>query len=421
MAHCDARMSNAVNLTSPTVAVRIRVDKALAGTKNGLGCVSNGTLVACTAGGDPAVQSNLVVYDGDGNRVWEDRGQLGPTAWMSAPLISDAGIVIAADQSQILRADPLAGTVVWRSAKPDSGIPISPVLIGSGLNMVLVAPMSADDGGLTELSVWDANTGSLLAHGPIVDPATGVTYHTMNTPSVVGNRAYVLTSAAGSPRDGRLYAIDICESSVCGGRGAIKPAWYFGFNGPSGASPLVIGKRIFFDGLRGEGAGTYFAVDDRGMNGARVWKAQFGGRFGFNAAQDPRGGLWVSPWNSGIFLRLNEDTGLIDQTVVVSSVLGLAPGYTPVTAVSVSRTAAQGVVLTFGAQTNGQTASIGPHVAAIDVSTTPSGVALWKYKVSSSAAINSATGQFPIVTGSSGSRRIVFKGSLSSTYFIGEP
>ncbi len=107
--------------------------------------------------------------------------------------------------------------------------------------------------------------------------------------------------------------------------------------------------------------------------------------------------------------------------MIVSGVLGLDPGYSPVTAVSVSNTAAGAVVLTFGAQTKSPSIGIGPHVAAVDVSTLATGTALWKYKVSGSAVRNAATGQYPIVTNAAGARRIVFRGTASSTFFIGEP
>lgn len=422
MAHCDSAMSDAVNAVLPTSISQVRVDRNAPGAKTGLGCVSNTRLVACTGSGDPTVQSNLIVYDADGNRIWTDGGILGDKAWTSAAMINADGHVIAADPAWLLRADPTTGTILWKSAKPDNGTPISPVLVGSSTDMVLMATSSPSVGVPSEVSVWDAATGALLSHQPIVDPVTGAAFVTVNTPAVKGNRAYVVTSADGDSNQGRLYALDICESAACGGRGALTVAWHFDFDGPSQSSPLLVGKRLYFDGLKGQSTGLFFGVDDLGGAPSLAWSRRFTGRFGASAAHDPRGGLWVYPWQAGTLLRLNERTGRVDQTVAVGSVMGLSTAYAPVSAVSVTSTAEGAVALTFAAQTpDSNSGGIGPQVAAIDVSTTAAGSLLWKYKVSSNPLINAATGQFPVVTNANGARRVVVKGTLSSTTFLGEP
>jgi outer membrane protein assembly factor BamB len=421
MAHCDAQMSDAVNMTSPAVGQAVRIDAESAGALRGLGCVSNGRLAACTGSADPATKSNLTVYDADGNIVWQDPGLLGASAWMSAAMISEAGHVIAADPQWLLRVDPLSGTVLWRSAKPDAGKPISPVLAGTAADMVVLATLASSDAGRADMSVWDVETGALLASQPIVDPVSGTAYVTLNTPAVRGNRVYVLTSAQDNPADGRLYAFDLCESARCGGRGAIQPVWYFAFSGPSAASPLVIGRRIFFDGLRAGGAGQFLAVDDRGRSARRVWRQSFAAKFSASAARDPRGGVWVFPWDSGTLLRLNEATGAVDQSIDVGAVLGVGAGYSPVTAVSVSRSAAGAVVLSFGVQPVAPSPGRGPYLGLVDVSTAQAGTLLWNFRLSNSAGINSLTGQFPIVANPAGSRRVVLRATNSSTFFIGEP
>lgn len=421
MAHCDSRMSNAVGQMSPTVAREIKVDRAGSRAVGGLGCVSNTRLVACTGGDDPSGRSNLSVYDADGNLMWDDGGLLDATAWYSAAIISESNQVLAADQKRIIRADPITGTIVWQSLKPDDGTPISPILIGSDASMVLLATKADAGNGTPELSVWDLATGALLAHRPIVDPVTGTIYATINTPASKGNRAYVLSTALGNGSDGRLYAIDVCESSACGGRGALQFVWQHPYDGPASASPLLIGQRIFFDGLRARSTGLYYGVDDLGSAPSQAWMRKYSARFGFNAGQDPRGGFWISPWQSGSLVRVSETDGSTVQTINVSSLLGLDPSYSPVTAVSMSSTAAGAIVLTTGVQTKSPSVGIGPHVGAFDVSTTPAGSALWKYKVSNSQTRNAPTGQFPIVTNDFGARRIVFKGTTSSTFFIGEP
>jgi hypothetical protein len=198
-------------------------------------------------------------------------------------------------------------------------------------------------------------------------------------------------------------------------------AWHHPFEGPASASPLLIGNRIFFDGLRGRSAGLYHAVDDLGSTAGAVWTRRFGARFGANAAQDPRGGLWVAPWQSGTLLRLSELNGSTLQTVDVSGVLGLAAGYSVVTASTMSSTANGAPVLTFGAQNKASSASTAPQVAAVDVGISPAGTMLWRYRVSASALVNAATGQFPIVVNAAGAKRVVFRGTASATFFIGEP
>jgi hypothetical protein len=421
MAHCDARMSDNVAQVSPSVAVEVAVDRNSSGAVGGLGCVSNTRLVACTGSSDPALKSNLTVYDADGNRLWDDGGRLDATAWYSAAMISESNHVIAADQKRMYRADPISGTILWQSAKPDDGTPISPVLIGATSSMILLATKADAGVGTPELSVWDVSTGALLSHQPIVDPVTGVLFATINTPAVKGNRAYVLAAGVGMPDNGRLYAIDVCESDACGGRGKLKVVWNHPFDGPSSASPLLIGQRVFFDGLRGKSTGLFYGVDDLGNAPAQAWVKKFTGRFGSSAAQDPRGGLWFFPWQGGNLLRVAERTGAVQQTVNVSTVLGLDAGYSPVTALSISASPSGAVVVTFGTQNKSNSVGIGPHVAAIDVSTSATGSQLWKYRVSSNAARLAPTGQYPIVTNHAGARRVVFRGTTSSTFFIGEP
>jgi hypothetical protein len=231
----------------------------------------------------------------------------------------------------------------------------------------------------------------------------------------------VVAAGVAAPDDGRLYAIDVCESEACGGRGKLQIAWHHSFDGPASASPVRIGQKLFFDGLRGRSTGLLYRVDDLGSAASRVWVRSFSGRFGASAAQDPRGGLWASPLKSGKLLRLSEHDGSVQQTLDVSGVLGLAPGYSPVTAMSISTGAADAVVITFGAQTNSTSIGNGPHVAAIDVSSSATGTALWSYRVSGSALRLAPTGQFPVVVNDAGARRIVFRGTTSGTFFIGEP
>lgn len=422
MAHCDSRMSDQVRALVPSVGQLVRMDPAPSGSENyGLGCSSNGRLAACTVRVDPAVQPNLVVYDADGRRIWDDGGLLGGTAWMSVPLVGTDSTVVAADRDHVLRADPLTGRVLWMSAKPDPGDPISPVPAGSDGSLLFIATAPGGDG-VAEMSVWDLPSGALLAHMPLVDAATGRRYVTRNTPATRGNRVYVLAEAESDPGDGRLVAIDLCASSDCGGRGQMSIRWTFSFRGPSGASPLVIGTRIYFDGRPTLRSGRMFGLTDRGSSPRLLWQRDFSSKIMASAAQDPRGGLWLAAVDtSHKLLRLNGDTGQMDQQVVLSDVLGLDPGYRPNGPRSIYRSAAGQPVLLVGLS-HPDGIDLPTYVAAIDVGTAPTGTALWSLPLLVDGEAYTAAGrQFPVVENPAGARRVVFPGWRSGVYFIGEP
>lgn len=421
MAHCDGRMSDLANSIGPTTAVAVSVDRTAPPAVGGLGCVSNTRLVACTGGGDPALTSNLVVYDADGNRLWDDGGLLGASAWKSVPILGSDDRLIAADQDTVLMADLTTGQVVWQVPKPDVASPISPVLAGAQQDMVLLASGAGSAVTTPKVSVFDVATGTLLDSRTLFDATTGWVYATYNTPAVQGNRAYVLASAVGRDARGRLYALDICADDTCGGRGKLSVAWTYDFRGPSNASPLVVGSRLFFDGRNSSGGGVFMALEDQGSAPSLLWQASFSAKFAASAAQDPRGGFWVYPWQTGKLLRIHPANGTLLQTVDVSTLLGAAPGYYPVTAVTTSSTATGGVVLTFGARTKGSSTATPPVVMAVNVSNASNGTLVWQYRLARSAALNVPTGQFPVVTNAAGARRVVVRGGNGSTVFLGEP
>jgi len=421
MAHCDARLSDATNTMSPANVNFSKVVSTL-GNNGALGCTSDTHVVACTSKANSPQNSYLVVYDADGNRIWDDGGQLGSSANGSAPLLGSDGTLIAVDAKTILRANPTTNTILWKSQKPDGGVPISPVLVGARQSMVLLATNSSPMAGQgAEVSVWDSATGALLAHQALVDPVTGIRYVTVNTVAVRGNRAYIVTNAENDDTDGRLYAVDVCEAADCGAPGTLSIKWHFDFVGPSQASPLLIGSRLFFDGTPPPARGRFMAVDDLGTAPALVWSKVFSTRFVSAAAQDPRGGLWVYPLGSTHLFRLNQGNGNIDQSIILGSVLGIAPDYEPASCVSVSSSTAGAVVLTFGTFLRAQAASTPSFVAAVDVSSSSAGTALWKYQVAALSTNNRTGGQFPIAISPTGKRRVAFVGISRSTFFIGEP
>ena len=421
MAHCDSRLSDQTRTIAPSLANLIATDSTPVGG-GGLGCVSNLQIVACSFRGDPQRQSNLVVYDADGQRIWEDGGLLGWQAWMSAPILGSDGSVIAADQYSVFRAQPSTNTMLWRMAKPDPGTPISPVLAGEDRSMLLLATKDNLSGGEPAMTVWDVENGALLSHMPLRDPANGKLYITRNTPAVSGNRAYVLASRMDDETDGRLYAIDVCNRPGCGGRGALNVHWFFEFKGPSGASPLLIGSTLYFDGRPTSRTGSLMAVKDRGGSARRLWFREFRSTFGVSPAHDPRGGFWVhyvAPDGTSL-MRLDEANGSLLQEIDASAVLGVEPGYVAHSVMMLAQSSSEAVVMIFGAQPGGAS-PLPTYVAAVDVSSTPPGTLLWRHVVGANKDVNAAGGQFPIVISPNGSRRIVFEGSKRSTFFVGEP
>jgi hypothetical protein len=198
--------------------------------------------------------------------------------------------------------------------------------------------------------------------------------------------------------------------------------WYYAFRGPSGASPLLVGSTLYFDGKPKSRAGSLMAVKDRGASARRLWLREFRSTFGVSPAHDPRGGLWVhyvAPDGTSL-MRLSEDDGSLLQEIDASTVLGVDPGYVAFSAMTLARSDSDAVVLIFGAQPGG-TSTLATYVAAVDVGTTATGTLLWSRVVGANKDANSAGGQFPIVVSPSGARRIVFEGSKRSAYFVGEP
>lgn len=421
MAHCDTALSDQVRAAVPRSVERLAFDAVPVGG-GGLGCVSNGQIAACSFRGDPARQSNLVVYDADGQRLWEDGGVLGWQAWFSAPLVGTDGSVVAADNRWVMRVQPASGTVLWRSAKPDPGTPISPVPVGTGAPMLLVATKDNTSGGEPAVTVWDLETGALLSQRVLRDTGTGAVYITRNTAVTNGRRAYVVGSRIDDENAGRLFAIDVCESRRCGGRGATQVRWTYDFKGPSGASPLLLGDTVVFDGRPVGNIGSLMAVRDNGARPRRVWFREFPSTFGVSPALDRRGGFWVhyvAP-DGKTLMRLSEADGSLLQEVDVSSVLGVEPGYVAHSVTMMATNDDGAEVVMIGAQPEG--ASSAPtYVAAIDVSSDPAGRLLWRHEVGASKDQNAAGGQFPILVNAQGARRILFQGSKTGAILVGEP
>lgn len=368
-AHCDAALSDQVGLPAPGEGATIlHRDAEAPGSNYALGCSSNGAEVACAYGGVVDTGPYLVVYDAEGERLW-DSDELGLSTFTSAPAIGADGGVIAADGEQVIRFRPGGDEVMWRYPLPDgAGLPISPVITARG-----VAVFATTSGLIGSIDTETGDGQAMLLDDPVVDTDGDVVagaWVTRNTPSAramaSGDRIYVTTAFSperswghciGAPA--RLYAIDVGED------GALSEAWSLDVGGRAGASPTVSGDMIFFDadrldafgpgtGCDGEDAPHFFAVRDLGDTGAFVYKhpltapdlAPSGTGGGVaSAALDPDGGLWLFALGSSVLVRLSEEpsaehtttdgspTAAVLQALDVGTVL---PGAQPSSAITIA-------------------------------------------------------------------------------------
>ncbi len=346
MAHCDPQMTDRDPLPAPPAgqAVALWHDASVRGSAVGLGCASNGSVVACSlaASGADGAGRHLAVYDATGNRLGGADGfaGLGPTAFASAPMVSEDGSVVAADADHLFRFDP-DGQVRW-SVALSGALPISPILVGS--DTLLLATKPASGSSFAPVSAYALEDGAVLGQLPLTSPEGD--FGTVNTAAAFGRRVYVvseLLAADGTPAPdhlGRLFAIDVGDAAGPGP--ALRVAWSFDFRGPSGASPLVVpdeqGRpRIYFDGEGTAGATTdtplFFGVVDEGSAPRLLWTQALAAGAQASAALDPRGGFWVFGAGDSKLLRLDEGDGGVLQTVDLQD---LGRGLYPTSAMSIA-------------------------------------------------------------------------------------
>ena len=402
MAHCDPRMSDAVNATPPMNPTVLYHDPVPMGSGYGLGCSSNLQVVACTYRN--RTSANLVVYGSDGHMIFTSGGLLNSTAWTSAPIVDASGGVIAADNTYLIRYAP-DGRILWQAALP-GGLPISPVLTANGFILV------ATDGG--PISAYSLRTGTLLGTLTVTD-AAGRAYLTKNTPAINGNRAYISMAARSNSSYGQLVAIDVDPSNAAA---PLSLKWAFPFGGPSGASPLFIGNMIYFDGahLTPNGtAGPYmFGLQDLGNTCSLIWKEVMSSPVKANAAQDPRGGLWVFASGSSVLLRLSETSGAVLQSVDVNALVNRPFIEKPSSALSIVRGPNRETMMLLGVSPASGSGNPSFAVALnLDSSTL-----VWAVQLADG---DMATSQFPLVVNSQGAPLVVFPGTDSGAYFVGDP
>jgi outer membrane protein assembly factor BamB len=419
MAHCDGRMSDRIGFPAPVpgpgeviaqIWHRTELTGEATGSQTGLGCSGNGTVVACSYG---AVVDNLVVYDYDGNRIWRSNGVFRETIRSSAPLVSSDGDVIAADDEQVVRFDG-RGWFRWRTRLVEGGKPISPVLTDDGILVLATAggpiyAVDSEDGRLLDILYVRMN-----------EQDSGF-FETINTPAVNGNRVYVSmhyrTDSGLDPKQtGRLVAIDVDRA---GSFNVLTPVWHFEFGGLSAASPLRVGRTIFFDGYRPEpGTGPInphlFAVVDTGSSPRELWRQPIWPRVVASFSFDPR--LPYSFWTFGGFtsklLRLDLRTGALLDRLDVNALLGESNGFL-VTSVTAIAGSAPTPILLVGVT---KWEPGGPsYLLAIDVE---SRSLAWRIQVGEYGVDGIFGGQFPILLGDDGPR-VVFSSRNSGARAVG--
>lgn len=401
MAHCDPAMSDHVLMRAPSAVSSIWSDATAESDETGLGCSATPFMAVCTFGPakDGAQRPQVKAYNATGKVLWDSGDVLNGTAWTSVPILSRNGEAIATDDQSLVRfsAD---GRVVWKSATP-GGRPISPTLTQNG------AVVLATIGG--PISVYKSDTGELVGQLDLRDTLGGLRgrFETTNTPGTRGNRVYISTEfkledgGSDPNHHGRLYAVDVDPAP--GPQESVRVAWFYEFGARSGASPLVIGDRIYFDGDRASPSGAFaprfFAVRDEGSSPRLLWDYATGGPAAASAARDPRGGLWVFALGATSLVRLSEKDGALLDTIDLPSLTGVA-GARPWSGIGITHGRKGQPVLIVSARTTSAA-----WVIAIDVTARS---LIWKAHVGSDSYGDLPRGQWPILAGGDGKRVLVF-------------
>lgn len=445
MAHCDPQMTDFVRASVPEPAVGLQWYDPVKGSDGrsfgspGLGCSGNGSTVACSFGRlpvgypttpcDPALSDLVVTYGYAGTnglpyRKWGSGDQLNCTSYTSAPMVSVDGGVIAADDQTIIRfgAD---GTTVWQTATP-GGFPLSPVITRNGVIVL------ATSGG--PISAYDNQTGALIGALDLLDGDGR--YETINTPGVQGNRLYVLTHHSVRREWGRLVAIDVivppnynpADPASIDPSQTLREVWSVEVGGPGGASPLVVGNMIFFDGDRREPGGVFaphaFAVRDLGDRGEMAWVRAMPGRVQASFALDPRGGMWIytmddpaKPVNRFLLLVALADwngdgQGDIIDFLDVDALVSETGVHRPYSAMTISGGPQRPIMLLSAAPLDLSQATERTFVVAVDLKQRS---LLWKVPL----PVRLAPAQFPIMEGERGPR-VFFTAQGYGVWMIGK-
>ena len=418
MAHSDLEMSDYINMPVPEEDVKVVWHKSDVpgefGGSKGLGFSSNGEIAAATYTG---LFNNLIIYDYDGNKLWKSGGLLNALACASAPMVDIHGRVIACDNKVVIMvdvfdADSDGKILEWKSALVDGGLPISPTMTEDG---TLIIATTAGP-----VYAFDIQDGSLLAKRYLDENVDeGGYYETINTPCVKGNRIYISTQYSKDvnpvKRRARLYALDIDLSSDFDNR--IKTAWYYDFDGPSGASPLLIDDTIYFDGNKSLLKKPFtMALVDMGNYSLLKWKVPIPRPIDSSLARDPRGGFWLVDALGGQLIHQSEDDGSFIGIINTDDIIQEYGVHNPCSVITICGSESRPILLTAALSLNPFKASC--YVIAVDLEN--QNTLLWKVKIFEGTllSIDFPFGQYPVVI-KDGEPRIVFTTVRNGAWAIG--
>ena len=422
MAHSDQKMSDFINMPIPEEDVNVTWQRCDVpgeyGGSKGLGFSSNGEIAAASYSG---LSNNLIIYDYDGNILWSSGGLLNALACASAPMIDIYGRVVACDNEVVIMVDTFDadsdGKIFeWKSKLVEGGLPISPTIVGE--TTVLIATTNGP------VYAFDVNDGSLLAMEYLTEnPDSGKSdgfYETINTPCVKGNRAYISTqfSKDNNPakRRARLYAKDIDIDSA-DSNDRIKTAWSYDFDGPSGASPLLIGNTIYFDGNKSLQKNPFtMAVVDKGSYPELKWKASIPNPIDSSLARDPRGGFWLVDALGGKLIHQSEKDGSFIGKINTNDIIGEYGKHMPCSVITICGSKNRPILLTSALAMDALKSSC--YVIAVDLSNNNN--LIWKVRIFEGPAtsIDFPFGQYPIVI-KNGEPRVVFTTVRYGAWAIG--
>lgn len=328
--------------TLTTLTPYVMATEQSAGVGPGLGCVSNGTNVACSYQTSTQYPNALVYYNADGSVAWKSApGDLDSLTWASAPIIQSDGSVVIGDDVNIIKYN-YDGTKAWTvSTPPGSGPPIS--LVSTSLGQIISATSNTSNS--APIAVYSGITGSAakLAASLVLQGPNGSYYYTVNTPCMNNghhpHRVYVSTQLSTDASQGALWALEVDTQNTIS---PITPVWAapFTFAGPSGASPLCVGDNIYFDGAgygpESSPQTTIFGLRDTALATGQSPTLMFYQALGTtepitcNFALDPRpeGGFWHQVKHDPHIYHRDYKTGKVIESLDVNQLL-LAHGASP--------------------------------------------------------------------------------------------
>jgi len=142
MAHCNNQMTDFTPVTPPGINAGVSIvnrDTARLGVAGGLGCVSNGTNLACAYRETPDA---VVYYDANGNVLWTSGNLLDGNTYKNTPIIQADGSVVIGDDQHLIKFNQ-DGTVAWSTSTPE-GAPISQVTTPNGAIFTASHPVAVD-------------------------------------------------------------------------------------------------------------------------------------------------------------------------------------------------------------------------------------------------------------------------------------